>query len=151
MRQQTDTSKEKASRGTFETLRDIIAKEGFRGMYRGVSAPIIAVAPIFAVSFWGNDVGIMLVRHFAKLSADAPLNMLQLCLAGGFSALPTAVVMVPCERIKCLLQTQDQKSKKYNGFQDCASKLYKEAGLLGLYKGTMLTLMRYVVNGRWNT
>jgi solute carrier family 25 carnitine/acylcarnitine transporter 20/29 len=135
--------------GTFATLRDIIRKEGFCGMYRGVSAPLIAVAPIFATSFWGYHVGDKLVRACWGLTPTVPLNVLQLALAGGFSAFPTALVMVPAERIKCLLQTQDEQvnvrgGAKYNGFSDCATKLYQEHGILGLYKGTALTLMRDV-------
>ena len=149
----------KTQLGTFATLREIIRTEGVRGMYRGVSAPMVAVAPIWATSFWGFDTGVRLVRYFAGMSPDARLNVLQLCIAGGFSALPTALVMVPCERIKCILQTQQvqqqnqppgkkqQQTKnkmKYNGFVDCATQLYVESGIWGLYKGTALTLMRDV-------
>lgn len=150
VRQQTATGKDKATKGTIATLLDILKTEGFGGMYRGVAAPMIAVAPIWATSFWGFDTGDKLVRMCVNLGPDAPLNILQLCVAGGFSALPTALVMVPCERIKCLLQIQqsskggDGKKAKYGGFRDCAGQLYKEAGLAGLYKGTALTLMRDV-------
>ena len=31
---------------------------------------------------------------------------------------------------------------KYNGALDCAKKLYRESGIRGIYKGTVLTLMR---------
>lgn len=114
-------------------------------MYRGVAAPLIAVAPIFATSFWGFDCGDKLVRSCYHLSPGTPLNLLQLALAGGFSALPTALVMVPAERIKCLLQTQEKDVRggaQYTGFSDCATQLYQEGGIAGLYKGTALTLMR---------
>jgi len=147
VKHQTDANGSK-SKGTFATLRDIVKQEGFGGMYRGVTAPLIAVAPIFATSFWGFDLGDKLVRMCWGISPNTPLNLLQLALAGGFSAFPTALVMVPAERIKCLLQTQEQQGvrggAKYNGFSDCASKLYQENGVLGLYKGTALTLMRDV-------
>jgi solute carrier family 25 carnitine/acylcarnitine transporter 20/29 len=100
VRQQTaKKSRKKTEKGTFATLRDIVKTEGIRGMYRGVSAPLLAVAPIWAVSFWGFDTGDKLVRAFCHTTK--PLTVLQLCAAGGFSALPTALVMVPCERIKC--------------------------------------------------
>jgi solute carrier family 25 (mitochondrial carnitine/acylcarnitine transporter), member 20/29 len=156
VRQQTATSKDKTKvKGTLATLGDIVATEGVAGMYRGVSAPIVAVAPIWAMSFWGFDTGDKLVRLACHLkSNDVRLNIWQLCIAGGFSALPTVLVMVPCERVKCLLQIQKQQqpspSKKgtttttrtYTGFADCVSGLYQQAGLAGLYKGTALTLMR---------
>lgn len=79
------------------------------------------------------------------LSTTTNLNIIQLCIAGGFSAIPTALIMVPSERIKCLLQIQQAShtsKPKYNGFQDCLHKIYQEDGIKGLYKGTTLTLMR---------
>ena len=149
VRQQTASGKEHATKSTIATLREIIAREGFRGMYRGVSAPIVAVAPIWATSFWGFDTGDKLIRLLTKMPATQRLNLLQLCAAGGFSALPTSLVMVPCERIKCILQTQQEQNgsvrgggTRYRGFRDCATQLYRESGIKGLYKGTTLTLMR---------
>jgi solute carrier family 25 (mitochondrial carnitine/acylcarnitine transporter), member 20/29 len=154
-----DDKMKKKKKGTLATLGDIVATEGVAGMYRGVSAPIVAVAPM---SFWGFDTGDKLVRLVCNISSkeDARLNLWQLCIAGGFSALPTVLVMVPCERVKCLLQIQKQQQQQqgsgsavaaskgtttkrtYKGFADCVSAIYKESGLSGLYKGTTLTLMR---------
>lgn len=37
--------------------------------------------------------------------------------------------------------------KKYAGPMDCARQLYKEAGIRGIYKGTVLTLMRGKMGG----
>ena len=148
-------SKTKA-KGTFTTLLDIVKQEGLGGLYRGVSAPLFAVAPIWAVSFWGFDTGDKIIRALAAVPAARALSLPQLCFAGGFSALPTALVMVPAERIKCLLQIQQQqqqqgssgkgesKVKQYKGFGDCAKQLYRQDGLRGLYKGMVLTLMRDV-------
>ena len=109
-------------------------------------------APIWAVSFWGFDTGDKIIRAMMAVPAGRALTLPQLCFAGGFSALPKALVMVPAERIKCLLQIQQQggggkgdtKKKQYKGFGDCASQIFKESGLRGLYKGTVLTLMRDV-------
>ena len=157
VRMQTASAKDKMNaaslpnKGTFGTLLDIVKQEGIGGLYRGVSAPLVAVAPIWAVSFWGFDTGDKIIRGLLSLPAKQALNLPQLCFAGGFSALPTALVMVPAERIKCLLQIQSEKGGKndskqvqYKGFGDCAAKLYQEAGLRGLYKGMVLTLMRDV-------
>lgn len=139
---QTAKGKDGKKQGTFEILRQIIKTEGVGGIYKGVGAPIIAVAPIWATSFWGFDTGIKMVRAFCSLSPEAALSLPQLCVAGGFSALPTALIMVPSERIKCILQMQQDGEKKYKGLVDCAQQIYKESGIAGLYKGTTLTLMR---------
>lgn len=145
------TGQNNKPKGTFATLFDIVKQEGLGGLYRGVSAPLVAVAPIWAVSFWGFDTGDKIIRALAGLTASQALNIPQLCFAGGFSALPTALVMVPAERIKCLLQIQQSQSnkgeskvKQYKGFGDCAKQIYQQDGLRGLYKGMVLTLMRDV-------
>ena len=148
----TTGSKKHGPKGTFGTLLDIVKQEGVGGLYRGVSAPLVAVAPIWAVSFWGFDTGDKIIRAVAGVPAAHALTIPQLCFAGGFSALPTALVMVPAERIKCLLQIQQTQGKgeskvkqqQYKGFRDCARQIHQQDGLRGLYKGMVLTLMRDV-------
>lgn len=38
--------------GTLDCAKKTIRNEGFRGLYKGMSAPIAGVAPIFAMSFF---------------------------------------------------------------------------------------------------
>jgi len=48
---------------TLGVLKDTLVKDGVRkGLYRGVSAPITAIAPIYAVCLWGYDIGQQSVR-----------------------------------------------------------------------------------------
>jgi len=133
---------------TFSMLQSTLAKEGIRGLYRGVSAPIFAVAPVFAVCFWGFDMGKRIVRHYNaenNNNNNTDLSVAQLCFAGGFSAMPTTLLMAPSERIKCLLQIQqNDKVKKYSGMIDCAVKIYRRGGIRSLFKGTGATLLRDV-------
>mmetsp|Transcript_11955 Transcript_11955/g.34255 ORF Transcript_11955/g.34255 Transcript_11955/m.34255 type:complete len:323 (+) Transcript_11955:159-1127(+) len=139
------------SGGVFGALGKTLRSEGIRGLYRGVSAPLVASTPIYAMSFWGYDMGQRVVRwysneHELAQSELRPLTIPEIMLAGGLSALPVIVVMTPTERIKCLLQVQTQstsgKGPQYTGMIDCATKVYRSGGLPSLYKGTMLTLMR---------
>ncbi|MBN3300091.1 MCAT protein, partial [Amia calva] len=61
------------------------------------------------------------------------------------SGICTIVLVVPGERIKCLLQVQSTSGpRKYSGPVDCAVQLYKQQGIRSVYKGTVLTLMRDV-------
>lgn len=121
----------------FGTLR----AEGIRGIYRGVSAPLFAVTPIFALSFWGYDIGQRMVRY-ASPGTVGDLSLTQKCIAGGISAFPCTVLMAPSERIKVLLQTA--KPGQYTGMMDCAVQVYKTGGIASVFKGTSLTLMRDV-------
>lgn len=117
------------------------AKEGMRGLYRGVSAPLLAVTPIFATSFWGYDMGQRIIRLAEQLPEGSNLTITQKCIAGGLSAIPTTALMAPSERIKCLLQTT---SGRYSGMMDCAMAVYKEGGLQSVFRGTFATLLRDV-------
>jgi solute carrier family 25 carnitine/acylcarnitine transporter 20/29 len=134
-----------ASASVFGILRNTLAKEGIPGLYRGVSAPILGVSPIFAVSFWGYDIGQRLVNVFRE--ETGPMTLAQISFAGGFSALPTTAIMAPTERIKCLLQVQSHAAggkPQYSGMMDCALQVYRSGGIASVYKGTTLTLMRDV-------
>lgn len=127
--------------GTIDCAKKTIAREGIRGLYKGMAAPLCGVAPIFAISFYGFGLGKQLVRQ----SDNQQLTPLQLFYAGAFSGIFTTVIMAPGERIKCLLQIQQGNAKpKYNGPIDCAKQLYREGGIRSIYKGTCATLLRDV-------
>ena len=66
-----------------------------------MGAPIVGVAPIFALSFMGFGIGKKLQQGG---DPEAELDLVQLGVAGGFSGILTTAIMAPGERIKCLLQ-----------------------------------------------
>lgn len=74
-----------------ECARDIVAKNGVKGLYKGMSAPLMGVTPIFAVCFWAYDLGQKLERSWLGLSPTATLTTFQYAMAGAFSAIPTTV------------------------------------------------------------
>uniref|UniRef100_A0A336M9T3 CSON007573 protein n=1 Tax=Culicoides sonorensis TaxID=179676 RepID=A0A336M9T3_CULSO len=129
-------------RGTFDCAKKTVQREGFRGLYKGMSAPLTGVAPIFAMSFFGFGLG----KRLQQKTPDEQLGPLQLFAAGAFSGVFTSIVMAPGERIKCLLQIQQGGThpKKYNGMVDCAKQLFKEGGIRSIYKGSCATLLRDV-------
>nr|XP_002119607.1 mitochondrial carnitine/acylcarnitine carrier protein-like [Ciona intestinalis] len=129
-------------KGTWDCAVKTVRLEGFRGLYKGMAAPIVGVSPIFALSFFGFGVGKEVITSI-KSDKNSKLSLLELFGAGGFSGILTTVIMAPGERIKCLLQIQKGTAeKKYNGPVDCAKKLYREGGIRSIYRGTVLTLCR---------
>lgn len=44
-------------KGTYDCAKKTVQREGFRGLYKGMSAPLAGVAPIFAISFFGFGLG----------------------------------------------------------------------------------------------
>lgn len=130
-----------------DCVRKIIAKDGFTGLYRGMSAPLVGVTPIFATCFWGYDMGVKISKFAKGQPADEKPTMGQIMFAGGFSAIPATAVMAPGERIKCLLQIQAQavdrgEKPQYKGMVDCAIQLYKTGGIGSIFKGWEATLAR---------
>lgn len=119
-------------------LKKIIAKDGVRGLYRGMAAPITGVTPIFAVCFWGYDLGKQLSRAVYGQSSDTQLSLGQIIFAGGFSAIPATALMAPGERIKVVVQT----NSNVKGPVDAIKLIYREQGLTSLFRGTAATLAR---------
>ncbi|GAB7352225.1 hypothetical protein MBLNU459_g2699t1 [Dothideomycetes sp. NU459] len=133
--------------GAMDVVRKTIAKDGARGLYAGVSAPLVGVTPMFAVSFWGYDVGKNLVRSFSEVRNDQ-FSVAQISAAGFFSAIPMTLITAPFERVKVLLQIQGQKQlapgekPKYSGGVDVVRQLYKEGGVRSVFRGSAMTLAR---------
>lgn len=126
-------------KGTFDCLTKTVSKEGFLGLYKGMAAPLIGVAPIFAMSFLGYGLG----KKIQQQTPDEKLTLVQLFYAGAFSGIFTTIIMAPGERIKCLLQIQHGEAKpKYSGPKDVVRQLYREGGIRSIYKGTCATLLR---------
>ncbi|KAF4778334.1 hypothetical protein HER10_EVM0003221 [Colletotrichum scovillei] len=140
-----------ADKGVYSSAIDVVrksvARDGLRrGLYAGVSAPLVGVTPMFAVSFWAYDLGKTLVRT-TSAAPDAPLTIAQVSAAGFFSAIPMTAITAPFERVKVILQVQSQRLKpgespKYKGGADVVRQLYAEGGLRSVFRGSVATLAR---------
>ncbi|CDO95439.1 unnamed protein product [Kluyveromyces dobzhanskii CBS 2104] len=113
-----------------------------RGFYKGVVPPLLGVTPIFAVSFWGYDVGKKLVTKWPSSAApgvtEPELSLQQMAAAGFISAIPTTLVTAPTERVKVVLQTTQGKTS----FLDAAKQIVRTQGFQSLFKGSLATLSR---------
>ncbi|KAL9095435.1 MAG: hypothetical protein Q9165_002306 [Trypethelium subeluteriae] len=134
--------------GAMDVVRRTIAREGLaRGLYAGVSAPLVGVTPMFAVSFWGYGVGKNIVKSFSEVK-DEQYSVAQVSFAGFFSAIPMTLITAPFERVKVLLQIQGQKQlapgekPRYSGGLDVVRQLYKEGGIRSVFRGSAMTLAR---------
>jgi len=117
-----------------------VSSEGVLALYKGMGAPLVGVAPIFAISFMGFGIG----KKIQQSSPDEALGPAQLAAAGFLSGFMTTVIMAPGERIKCLLQVQQASTgpAKYSGPLDVARSLYREGGLRSIYRGSAATAAR---------
>ncbi|KAG6321896.1 hypothetical protein E4U22_001101 [Claviceps purpurea] len=141
-----------AERGVYSSALDVvkksIARDGLkRGLYAGVSAPLVGVTPMFAVSFWGYDLGKQIVSASSPIGPDG-LSIAQISTAGFLSAVPMTAITAPFERVKVILQVQGQKAlapgekPKYSGGLDVVRQLYAQGGLRSVFRGSVATLAR---------
>ncbi|PLN75676.1 putative mitochondrial carnitine:acyl carnitine carrier [Aspergillus taichungensis] len=138
--------------GAMDVVKRTVAREGLRrGLYAGVSAPLVGVTPMFAVSFWGYDLGKSIVSSLSTVRVEnntPQYSIGQISAAGFFSAIPMTLITAPFERVKVLLQIQGQnppppgQKPKYSGGMDVVRQLYKEGGLRSVFRGSAMTLAR---------
>ncbi|PKY01028.1 putative mitochondrial carnitine:acyl carnitine carrier [Aspergillus campestris IBT 28561] len=138
--------------GAMDVVKRTVAREGLRrGLYAGVSAPLVGVTPMFAVSFWGYDLGKQLVSSMSNVRVEnntPQYSIAQISTAGFFSAIPMTLITAPFERVKVLLQIQGQnppppgQKPKYAGGMDVVRQLYKEGGMRSVFRGSAMTLAR---------
>ncbi|KAH3672425.1 hypothetical protein WICMUC_004261 [Wickerhamomyces mucosus] len=121
-------------------IKSIISNSGPIGFYRGVIPPLIGVTPMFAVSFWGYDVGKNLVSSYYNGQSSSNFSIGQISSAGFISAIPTTLVAAPMERIKIVLQTQDSNASK--SMINAIKRILETGGIKSLFKGSIATLAR---------
>jgi len=139
------TAPEGTYTGMVDATKKLLAKDGFRGLYRGMGPPLVGITPIFAISFWSYNLGKKIVLWTNSNRSSPELSIGEIMIAGAISAGPTTLVMSPVERVKVLLQIQGQGGKNlYKGPVDVVRKLYKEGGLSSIYRGVGATLVRDV-------
>lgn len=130
--------------GAIDVVKKTIARDGIKGLYRGMVPPLLGVTPIFAVSFWAYDASKKLILALTPNRTSGSLSIPELATAGFLSAVPTTLVTAPVERAKVLLQVQGQgvSERRYKGVIDVLKHLYKEGGVRSIFRGTGATLAR---------
>lgn len=116
---------------------DLFKREGFSGIYRGVTAPLLGVAPIFALNIWSYDTGKSLASKYVNNS-----ELISVAIGGAFSAIPTSILQVPGDRIKLRLQVSN--SLHHSNPIGETMKIWKEGGLRSIYKGYWITIAREI-------
>ena len=144
-----------AEKGVYSGFMDAVVKslkrDGLIALYKGLSAPLIAQPPMFAVYFGSYHIGTEISKKVPGLHRkDGTVDFYAPAIAfsGAFSAIPGTFLLVPAERIKISLQVQVENvakghKPKYTSALDCFLKIKAEEGIKrGMYKGTIATLAR---------
>ncbi|KAL4558923.1 hypothetical protein LXL04_037128 [Taraxacum kok-saghyz] len=122
------------------SLQQIVRKDGFRGMYRGLSPTILALLPNWAVYFTVYD------WLKGSLSSDDGSHQLSFggnMIAASGAGVATTVVTNPLWVVKTRLQTQGMGRRvvmPYRGTLSALLRISQEEGIRGLYSGLVPAL-----------
>lgn len=129
---QTQDSRNPRYKGSVDCIRQLMVKEGFRGLYRGISSPLAGVAGINAVVFgiYGNT-----QRRFPD-----PDALTTHFLAGAAAGFFQSVLVSPMELAKLRVQVSSESI----GPMQCIRNIYRNEGTVGIFRGMNITVLREV-------
>ncbi|KAE9613310.1 putative mitochondrial carrier domain-containing protein [Lupinus albus] len=135
--------------GAIDAVKQTIAAEGPRGLYKGMGAPLATVAAFNAVLFSVRGQ----MEAVLRSHPGAPLTISQQVVAGAGAGVAVSFLACPTELIKCRLQAQSALAGsgtatlavKYGGPMDVARQVLRsEGGVKGLFKGLAPTMAREI-------
>jgi len=135
--------------GMRHALRSIHAEEGVLGLYRGLGATLIGVAPSLAINFAAYDI---LRRQVTQTAPNAPPAVLAL-VAGSAAGAVSAVSCFPLDLVRRRMQMADSpnsvggqrgRSGPLGRMLDVAAEVVRRDGMRGFYRGIVPELAKVV-------
>lgn len=121
--------------GITSSLCTIVRDEGFVGLYRGLGATLLQVAPSLAINYCAYET---LRSHWLTYLPDrqSPTVAMSL-LCGSCAGLISSSVTFPLDLARRRMQLQGQHGKmaKYTSYPDVFKQIYARRGMAGLYSG----------------
>ncbi|TKX23689.1 hypothetical protein C1H76_4205 [Elsinoe australis] len=154
------TSEKTRFRGPVECLLQTVRNEGFRGLYKGATPPLVGWMFMDSLMLGSltlyrrllNENVFQPMRSRAVTSSntsflqvrDERLPTIGHAAAGIMAGWTVSFIAAPIEHVKARLQIQyaaNKAQRLYSGPIDCIQKVLKQHGLRGLYHGLGATLI----------
>lgn len=146
MRLQTQPRPPKYS-GALDCFRQTLAYEGVRGLFRGVSMPLLGATIENASLFFTYNQVQDAIRRARGLKENAPLPMHSLAIAAACAGAVTGFVLTPLELVKCKMQVQMMHKLQPVPPHTLVARVLRQDGVRGLWLGLMGTLLRETGGG----
>ncbi|KAI9343832.1 mitochondrial carrier domain-containing protein [Pilaira anomala] len=159
VRLQTQSVENPIFKGPMDCLKSTIKEEGIKGLFKGMSSPIVGAMLENAVLFFGYRQIQREIRAYSAPNIETtpntiiekevvPLTLNQLVLAGAIAGSMVSFILTPVELIKCKLQVQSMnKTTSFQGPMDIIKFIFRLQGLRGFYRGFIPTLVRETAGG----
>ncbi|KAH6779062.1 Mitochondrial substrate carrier family protein [Perilla frutescens var. hirtella] len=137
------------SLGLLGSFSKIAKTEGVLGFYRGNGASVARIVPYAALHYMAyEEYRRWIILGFPDAGRGPVLDLIAGSFAGGTAVLftypldlvRTKLAYQVVESSKTSVKRHAQKDLVYNGIRDCFSKIYKEVGIRGLYRGVAPSL-----------
>lgn len=133
---QTQDAKNPKYRNMVHCMKSMIAKDSIRGLYRGMSSPMMGISAVNAIVFgvYGN----------VQRKSSNPNSYMSHFLAGSMAGIAQSIITSPMELAKTRLQVQMDKigATKFKGPIQCLSYIYQCDGIRGIFRGLGATTLR---------
>ena len=123
------------TRGAFAQAREIVQKEGFFNLYRGLQAELAGIGPVKASALFAND----MFRTMLK-DKDGQLGAKEELMSGVGTGLIVTAFYCPQEIVTIRMQMQGMPGV----IDQSMMQIVKELGPTGLYNGVGATALREV-------
>jgi len=97
-------------------VKQLISKEGFLGLYRGITAPLTAQFFMNGLSFAGDSLAMKILEPNTKNHEKAKFS--NMIIAGMFGGFAQCIVLVPSDLVKCRLQVQNVSNFNSNSINN---------------------------------
>ncbi|EQC36835.1 hypothetical protein SDRG_05666 [Saprolegnia diclina VS20] len=121
--------------GPVHCFKTLLARDGVRGLFRGLPPTLVGVIPEKAIKLAVNDY----LREVLDPNDTGVLPLHKQVLAGAGAGFCQVIATNPMEIVKIRIQTQDRLPLAE---RKTAMGVVKDLGLRGLYKGTSACLLR---------
>eukprot|EP00961_Rhodomonas_salina_P086804 1167349-Rhodomonas_salina.2 len=133
---QTQCSRTPLYTGAVDCMRQTMKMEGFNGLYKGISSPLVGQMFNNACLFMTYD---EIRTAMMARNGGSPLSTGQTFVAGGLTGAVVALVESPSDLFKSKMQLQASAntatSVQYTSTFDCVRHITQKFGIRGWYQG----------------
>ncbi|KAH3730672.1 mitochondrial ornithine transporter 1-like [Dreissena polymorpha] len=131
---------EKPNIGPFTLTKEILRQEGIRGLYKGLTATFMREIPGYVFFFGGYETARHLLTPAGKTKDD--IGALRTVISGGLGGVALWVAIFPADVVKSRVQIASTAGTVEPTFRSVIVQIYRQEGLLALYKGLGPTVLR---------
>lgn len=129
--------------GIVSAFATILKEEGFTSLYAGVGSTIVGVIPYEGAQFYAF--GGLKNLYQQKIAPGRPITPFVTCLIGATAGMFSQLFSYPFDVVRKRQMLRDSNGKPlYSGMVDGFTKIVQNDGILGLYRGLGINLVKVV-------